>query len=124
MSYLVQSSHEVRAESNSIQAIQQNKKSSRPFSSRNTTDDDREQINNSRFNKENYSQKSQANKIEVGGLGTELIKLMKKASQEKKASSGKRKPLGNVSNGRRLLESKAASKRELERIQGSLNEIC
>ena len=119
MSYLVQSSHEVRAESKSVQAIQQ-----KPFSSGNTTDDDREQINDSRFNKENYSQKSHANKIEVGGLGTELIKLMKKASQEKKASSGKRKPLGNVSNGRRLLESKAASKRELERIQGSLNEIC
>lgn len=90
----------------------------------------REQINNNRmFDKENSLEHTQVKKssgAERGGLGTELVKLMRKASIEKEAFSGKRKPLGNVSNGSRLLQSKAASKRELKKIQSKVSdaEFC
>ena len=90
----------------------------------------REQINNNRmFDKENSLEHTQVKKssgAERGGLGTELVKLMRKASIEKEAFSGKRKPLGNVSNGSRLLQSKAASKRELNKIQSKVSdaEFC
>jgi hypothetical protein len=56
------------------------------------------------------------------GLGS-VIKLLKEASYEKKVSAGKRKPLGDASNGRMLLESRAASKRELEKVHKKLSEL-
>lgn len=58
-----------------------------------------------------------------GGLA-KVVKYMKKGVAEKEASSGKRKPLGNVSNGKRILQSKAASKKELKKIQDKLSEMC
>mmetsp|Transcript_25358 Transcript_25358/g.45748 ORF Transcript_25358/g.45748 Transcript_25358/m.45748 type:complete len:109 (-) Transcript_25358:133-459(-) len=58
-----------------------------------------------------------------GGL-SKVVKLIKSASEEKETFAGKRKPLGNLSNGNRLLQSKAASKRELQKIQSKLPEIC
>ena len=57
------------------------------------------------------------------GLGS-VVKLLKEASYEKKVFAGKRKPLGDASNGRLLLESRAASKRELEKVQSKLSEFC
>jgi hypothetical protein len=57
------------------------------------------------------------------GLGA-VVKLLKEASYEKKVFANKRKPLGDASNGRMLLQSRAASKRELEKVQSKLSEIC
>jgi hypothetical protein len=52
------------------------------------------------------------------------VKLLKEASYEKKVFAGQRKPLGDASNGRMLLQSRAASKRELEKVQSKLSEFC
>ena len=57
------------------------------------------------------------------GLGA-VVKLFKEASYEKKVFAGQRKPLGDASNGRMLLQSRAASKRELEKVQSKLSEFC
>ncbi len=57
------------------------------------------------------------------GLGA-VVKLLKEASYEKKVFAGERKPLGDASNGRMLLQSRAASKRELEKVQSKLSELC
>ena len=87
----------------------------------------REQINNNRSAsplnitsvKENCTRTKQE-----GGLGPELIKLIKKATHEKKVVKGKRKPLGNVSNGSKVLQSRAQAKKELEEIHSKLSELC
>ena len=86
----------------------------------------REQINNNRSSplnitsvKENCTRSNRE-----GGLGPELIKLIKKASHEKKVMKGKRKPLGNVSNGNKVLQSRAKAKKELEEIHSKLPEMC
>ena len=88
----------------------------------------REQINNYRFEERREREQQGAhNKFQGGGgggLGPELIKLCKKATYEKKAFKGKRKPLGNVSNGSKILQSKAAAKRELQKIHSKLPEMC
>ena len=65
-------------------------------------------------------------KNQVGGLGTEILKIMKKASHDKKASAGKRKPLGNVHNGRKILEARAADKKELQKVHKIVqkHEMC
>lgn len=54
---------------------------------------------------------------------SKVVKLMKSATHEKKTFAGKRKPLGK-SNGNRILESKAASKKELQKIHSKLTEMC
>ena len=86
----------------------------------------REQINNNRSSplnltsvKENCTRTKQE-----GGLGPELIKLIKKATHEKKVVKGKRRPLGNVSNGSKVLQSRAQAKKELEEIHSKLSELC
>ena len=86
----------------------------------------REQINNNRSSplnitsvKENCSRTKQE-----GGLGPEIIKLIKKASYEKKVVKGKRKPLCDVSNGSKVLQSRAQAKKELEEIHSKLSELC
>mmetsp|Transcript_24597 Transcript_24597/g.53002 ORF Transcript_24597/g.53002 Transcript_24597/m.53002 type:complete len:132 (+) Transcript_24597:194-589(+) len=131
MSYQIQSKHEFGAGSNTVQSSAK----SRDFfhnegATRSHIANDElcslkwgEQINNNRFDKEKCSHETDAKKSK-GGLGTELIKLLKEASYEKKASSGKRKPLGNVSNGSRLLQSRAASKQELKKIHSKLTDMC
>ncbi len=91
----------------------------------------REQINNYRIEEREREQREKQLGIHDkfqggggGGLGPELLKLCKRATYEKKAFSGKRKPLGNVSNGSKVLQSKAAAKRELQKIHSKLPEMC
>lgn len=78
-------------------------------------------------NKENAAYETRPKTI-PGGLRqarSQVIKLMKGASEEKAAFAGRRKPLGQVStNGNKLLQSKAASKAELQEIQSKLTEMC
>ena len=78
----------------------------------------RDQINNNRNNWNKAKENSD------GGLGIEVMKLLKKASHDKKIMKGKRRPLGNVSNGNKLLQSKALAKKELESIQNKLPDMC
>ncbi|KAL9183549.1 hypothetical protein ACHAXT_004405 [Thalassiosira profunda] len=79
------------------------------------------------WDKENAAYDSRPKTI-PGGLRqarSQVIKLMKGASEEKAAFAGRRKPLGQVStNGSKLLQSKAASKAELQKIQSKLTEVC
>mmetsp|Transcript_3757 Transcript_3757/g.8302 ORF Transcript_3757/g.8302 Transcript_3757/m.8302 type:complete len:84 (+) Transcript_3757:220-471(+) len=67
--------------------------------------------------------RSHGHKKNSGGLGT-VVKFMKKATVQKAESAGKRKPLGDVSKGNKILQSKAASKEELKKIQSKLTEMC
>jgi hypothetical protein len=82
----------------------------------------RERIDKEPWDKDKENGASYAKKSTVG-LGS-VVKLLKEASYEKKVFAGKRKPLGDASNGRMILESRAASKRELEKVQSKLSEFC
>mmetsp|Transcript_27576 Transcript_27576/g.44768 ORF Transcript_27576/g.44768 Transcript_27576/m.44768 type:complete len:138 (-) Transcript_27576:191-604(-) len=64
---------------------------------------------------------------EMGGLGVEIVSLLKKTAADKKTFRGKRKPLGDVkSNGNKLLQMKAKDKQELQKIQSRMQdtEFC
>jgi hypothetical protein len=50
-----------------------------------------------------------------------VVKLLKEAESFR---VGTRKPLGDASNGRIKLESRAASDRELKKVQSKLSEFC
>ena len=59
-----------------------------------------------------------------GGLETELLKLMKRATKEREVAAGRWTPHGQVTKGGRLLQARAAAKRELQEIQGRLSGVC
>jgi hypothetical protein len=83
-----------------------------------------QKICNNRVDKENRQVQSSKNLTSLGGLGKEFMYLLKKSSQDQQIFYGKRKPLVDVSAGRKNLQAKAESKRELEKIHRKLTEFC
>ena len=79
----------------------------------------RERIDKDLLGENNVATRAKKHTVGFGSV----IQLLKEASYEKKVLAGKRKPLGDASNGRMLLKSRAASKRELERVQNKLSEL-
>jgi len=81
-------------------------------------------ICNNRLDKENRQAQSSKNLTSLGGLGKEFVYLLKKSAQDQDVFFCKRKPLVDVSAGRKNLQAKAESKRELEKIHRKLTEFC
>ncbi len=77
-----------------------------------------------RLEKERRRAQSSKNLTSLSGMGKEFVNLLKKSAHDQDVFYGKRKPLGDVSAGRKNLQAKAASKKELEKIHSKLSDFC
>ncbi len=80
--------------------------------------------NKQEMDNETRRAQSSKNLTSLGGLGKQFVNLLKNSAQDQEIFYGKRKPLVDVSAGRKNLQAKAASKKELEKIHHKLSDIC
>lgn len=67
---------------------------------------------------------SSKNLTSLGGLGKEFVNLLKKSAQDQEEFYGRRKPLVDLSVGRKNLQEKAEAKKELEKVHRKLTDFC